>query len=65
MDGKEGNVRRAGGRSEESLDHVPVLKLELRDNDGGLVDARGREGRAESGACDKCVHVVFCVVSGV
>lgn len=58
----EGNLRAAGGRSEESLDHVPVLKLELRNDDGGLVDARGRKGRAESGACDKCVHDVFCFV---
>lgn len=42
---------------------MPVLKLELRDDDGGLINARSREGRAESGACDECVHVcVLCCV---
>lgn len=60
---KEENLRAAGRRSKESLHHVPVLKLELRDDDGGLVNARSRKGRAESGACDECVHVVlFCFV---
>lgn len=59
---KEENLRAAGRRSQESLNHMPVLKLELRNDDRGLINARSRKGRAESGACDKCVHVFLVFV---
>jgi len=44
------SIRAAGGASEEGLQHVEVGKVELREDDRGLIDARGRQGGAERGA---------------
>lgn len=50
------NSRAAGRGCQESLDHVPVLELELGDNDGGLMEAGSQHGRPKGRARDKGRH---------
>lgn len=54
---EEGRDIRAGaGRGEKGLDHLEVCELELAEDDGGLEDARGRQGGAKGRARNDVIH---------
>jgi hypothetical protein len=54
---KEGtDIRAARGGGEEGLEHVKVGEVELGEDGGRLVDARGRKGGAHCGAGEDIVH---------
>lgn len=54
--GRGRGVRAGAGRGEKGLYHLEVCELELAEDDGGLEDARGRQGGAKGRAGDDVIH---------